>query len=167
MSDRDLRKILQDIIKDLDTGRLRAHRPRRLVRWIGAPVLAVSLGLGVAGCEDRAIGYSDDAGVQVQVDAGSSEDYAAPPVDAATPPVDAGNIFAYGIPPIDVDAGTETLDAGAEEWDGGAYDLYGVPFEGEDASVEDLPPPETLYAAPGYEIEPADAGTSPDPDPDP
>jgi len=176
MSDRDLRRILNDIIEDLDSGRLRPHRPRRLVRWIGGPALAASLGLGLGlgatGCDDRAIGYAEDAGVhQVdtgvhqadtgmhQVDAGSTEDYAAPPVDA-------GGIYAYGIPPMVEDAGAEAIDAGAEEWDGGAYDLYGVPFEGEDAAVD--PPPEAMYAAPDMEIEPSpDAGPAPDPDPDP
>ena len=71
MSDRDLRRILNEIIDDLDSGRLHAPRPRRLMRWLGAPVLAASLGLGVAGCEDRAIGYVDDAEVQ-QIDAGHS-----------------------------------------------------------------------------------------------
>ena len=56
------------------------------------------------------------------------------------------------------------MDAGAEEWDGGAYDLYGVPFQGEDASLD--PPPEALYSAPGFQID-QDAGSPPDPDPDP
>jgi len=153
MSDRDLRQILNDIIDDLDTGRLRAHRPRRLLRWLGAPVLAATLGLGGAGCEDRAIGYAEDAGVQ-QMDAASHE-------DAAVQQVDAGSIFAYGIPPMD-DAGAEAMDAAVEEWDGGAYDLYGVPFEGEDAAVD--PPPEAMYSAPDYELE-VDAGPSPDPVP--
>jgi hypothetical protein len=152
MSDHDLRRILQEIIEDLDAGRLRPARPRRLIRWLGAPVLAASLGLGVAGCNDRALGYADDAGAQV--DAGSNEDYAAPPVDA-------GNIFAYGIPPVLEDAG---VDASAEEWDGGAYDLYGVPFEEADAAVD--PPPEAMYSAPDFEIDP-DAGAAPEPSPTP
>lgn len=153
MSDRDLRRILNEIIDDLDSGRVRAPRPRRLVRWLGAPMLAASLGLGAAGCDDRAIGYVDDAGVQ-QIDAGTTEDYAAPPVDG-------GAIFAYGIPPIEQDAGTPIADAGAEEWDGGDF-MYGVPFDGEDASVD--PPPEAMYAAPGIEFD-LDAGPPPDPDP--
>lgn len=141
MSDGDLRKILNDIIDDLDTGRARVPRPRRLVRWIGAPVLAASVGLGLGGmgCNERAIGHTDDAGVTQQVDSGSSEDYAAPPVDA-------GNVYAYGIPPME-DAGTEAADAEADA---------------------DLDPPNAgLYAAPDIEVEPYDAGTPPDPDPDP
>lgn len=143
MSDRDLRRILNDIIDDLDAGRVRPPRPRRLVRWLGAPVLAASLGLGAAGCDDRAIGYTDDAGVNQQVDSGSSEDYAAPPVDA-------GNIFAYGIPPMDEDASIEDVDAEADA----------------EADAEVDPPFAGLYAAPGYEVEPVDAGAEEETDPE-
>ncbi len=157
MSDRELRRILHDIIDDLDAGRLRAPRPRRFIRWLGAPVLAASLGLGVAGCEDRSIGYTTDAAVE-QVDAGTYEDSTAPQVDG-------GNVFAYGIPPIDEDAGAPSVDADVQQYDGGNMDLYGVPFQGEDAAVD--PPPEALYSAPDFEVEPADDAGTPDPDPRP
>jgi hypothetical protein len=123
MNDADLRTLLDQVIADLDAGRLRppGRRPRGLARRLGPPLLAVGLGLGVAACDGRGLGVvEEDASVQ--------------PVDPQR--VDAGDQPAYVAPEVD----------------GGPMVMYGEPFEPVvDAGVPEPdgePPNASLYAAP-------------------
>ncbi len=132
MSDRELRQILQDVIEDIDSGRVRP--PRRLMRWLGPSALAVSLGVaGAAGCDARPVGVESDGGVAVTVDAGLEQDAEPPRADAqvtpdAQPQLDAGPLVMYGPawPPVDGGA-MEDYGVSPVEPDGGPFDLYGVP----------------------------------------
>jgi hypothetical protein len=146
MSDREIREVLQEVIADIDAGRVdprsparrrrRRERPYLLGRWLGPPLLAASLGVaaaagaGATGCTMRNVGVDEDASGDARVE------------------VDGGNQELYGV--VGPDAG---LDAGV---DGGNIDLYGVIVEDggvaedggelEDAEVDAqiLPP----YASP-------------------
>lgn len=151
MSDFELRRILQDVIEDLDSGRVRLAPRGAWRRAAGAAILAAGLGLGgLSGCTDRAVGVGDDAGARdarVWLDAGPNADYDTPPV------LDAGPMPEYGEP---------FLDAGPNEdysvppvLDGGGDFLYAVP------EVDAAVPPEqidagnaSLYAAPAYGVPP-------------
>ena len=95
MNDHDLRSLLEEVIADLDAGRLRPPG-RRLVRLLGPPLLAVGLGLGAAGCDGRNLGIAeDDAATQPvepqRADAGGQPAYVAPEVDG-------GPVLMYGEP---------------------------------------------------------------------
>lgn len=127
MSDFELRKILRDVMDDLDQGRLRLRG--RVVRKALLPaVMAAGLGLGVAGCDTNSVGNIHDAGPDGQtiVDAA----YMAPDValDAVAP--------AY-MGPI-VDGGTDALAP--------AYMGPEVDAEADDAEVDSGP--HTLYMGP-------------------
>lgn len=129
MSDHELRQVLQDVIDDIDTGRVVPRRGRGLRTLLVGSALAA--GLALAGCQSAQILYGapvTDAAVDARPDDGAMTAYGIPPVDAgldATPTVDAsvdaGPTEDYGAP--DVDAG---IDASAEVDDGGVF-LYGVP----------------------------------------
>lgn len=125
MSDRELRKIVKEVIADIDSGRIRLPRPRwsRLKALLAPPVIAASLGMAAMGCDDRAVGISDDGGVQHHIyDAGEESP------DAARFPD--GDFFpAYGEPfPELTDASTEEPDADEVGLDGGFFGVYSVPF---------------------------------------
>jgi len=115
MSDRELRQVLQDIIEDIDTGRVRPFRGRSLRMILAGSALAAGLALG--GCET------------------AQPVYGVPPNDAYGVPItdarpEGGAVDAYGIPMLDagLDAAPTTdasVDADAG-WDGGIY-LYGAP----------------------------------------
>lgn len=153
MSDRDLRRILSEIIEDFDSGRIRRIRGRlpsgRSVRnVVGSAMIAATLGLGGVACDTRSVGTPTDAGthqdVATQVDSGMDLLYMAPPVDAGPMPeygepfYDAGIMPAYGEPFYD-DAGLTPVDAGdvpaymapvwdaSVELDSGNNLAYGVP----------------------------------------
>ena len=65
MSDREMRDLLNEIISDLASGKLRVRRPSsRLGRIAGPPLLALSLGLGMAACEGNPVGTVRDATVE-------------------------------------------------------------------------------------------------------
>ncbi len=126
MSDRELRQVLQDVIDDIDTGRVIPRRGRPLRTLLIGSALAA--GLALAGCGRPVYGVPDvDATVDAadaQTDDGAMEAYGIPPLDAAwdaspstDASVDAGPTEDYGAP--DVDASTEVDD-------GGVF-LYGVP----------------------------------------
>jgi hypothetical protein len=126
MSDQELRQVLQDVIDDIDTGRLVPRRGRGLRTLLVGSALAA--GLALAGCgvalygvppvDARPdIGATDaygippvDTGVDAtpttdaSVDAGPTEDYGAPDVDASAE-VDDGGVFLYGVPPLPEDEG--------------------------------------------------------------
>lgn len=60
MGDVDLRRILQDTIRDIDKGRIVIKRPRRsLLRRMLAPGL-VAVSMSAACCDGRGIGTTDD-----------------------------------------------------------------------------------------------------------
>ncbi len=157
MSDRDLRKLLNEIIEDFDAGRIRMVR-RRLpgVRnMVGSAMIAATLGLGGVACDTQSVGTSTDAGAQrdaaAQVDAGGDLLYMAPEVDAGPMPeyaepfmdggimpaygepfYDDGGIYEYASPPIDAGEAPAYMgpfpDASVEEEeDGGFNTAYGVP----------------------------------------
>lgn len=120
MSDRDLRRILEEVIEEIDRGKLRPLAPARLRGKIGGAVLAAALGLGVAACNGRVVGTVTDGGGLPDVAQLDRPDAAqTDPPDAevvADAAVDSGPLTAYGIPQVDagdVDAGTVvTLDGG-------------------------------------------------------
>lgn len=157
MSDRDLRRILNEIIEDFDTGRIRTirrHLPT-VRNVVGSAVIAVGLGLGGVACDTQSVGSATDAGTQqdaaAQIDGGGDLLYMAPMVDAGPMPeyaepfydggimpaygepfYDDGGIYEYASPPID--AGdmpaymAPYIDASVEpEEDGGVNTAYGVP----------------------------------------
>ncbi|MFH2006932.1 MAG: hypothetical protein ABI333_10145 [bacterium] len=123
MSDSDLRKILRDVIDEVDGGRLKLWRPIQAVRRLALPaVLAASI--GGAACDSEAVGTPQDARPDVWnyvSDAyGVPFDAWVPPQDGAIYPdadltddagaaddaevIDDGSIFLYmGPPPIDPD----------------------------------------------------------------
>jgi hypothetical protein len=141
MSDQELRKVLQDVMEEIDSGRLRPLRPKRLRGTLRGAILAAALGLSTAACGGRAVGGDPDAGTQPhpdvatqQLDAGTQQpDAATVQLDAGEPQVDSGPLTAYGIP--EVDAGTVVL------LDGGATNLYlAVMFDGGDVEALDAGP---------------------------
>lgn len=130
MSDYELRRILHDVIREIDEGRLRTpfqNLARRLGRAVAPPLVAAAIGLGTMACDDRALGYDPDASVSSTADASVQRDAetiapdAQPQLDAGSvlmygePWLDAGAMDDYGVPPVEPDAGD--MNAG----------LYGVP----------------------------------------
>lgn len=106
MSDFELRKILRDVMDDLDRGRLRLRN--RVTRGAVIPaVLAAGLGLGVAACDTNSVGSAQDARPDVYnyVDAA----YAVPDValDAVAPaymgPIVDGGVDAIVVTDANVD----------------------------------------------------------------
>lgn len=130
MSECDLRRILHEVICDIDAGRVDPRpRRRRLSRWLGPPLVAATIGItGAAGCDSRAVGTQEDAAL----DAGASEVYGVVPSDARIDtgtyidtgiPTDSGNVDLYGM--VIEDAGLDDAQV-----DSGNVDLYGVPLYG-------------------------------------
>jgi len=77
MSDREMRRILLEVLWDVEAGRLRLPRAARLLRRAVLPaVLGASLGL--AACDSEPVGRAGDAAV---LDARSPD--AGPQADAA------------------------------------------------------------------------------------
>ena len=99
MSDRDLRQVLEEVMADIDAGRLQVgprRRWRRLKAALGGSALALSLSLGMASCNMPVAAYGvppTDAGV----DAGADVD-GGPVVDYGVPEVDGGAMPEYGSP---------------------------------------------------------------------
>jgi len=114
MSDRELRRILTDIIEDLEVGRLRLRSPLRVVRRAILPA-ALAASLGFFACDSEPVGSARDGGVDARADVGPLPDaiYAAPfdaflPEDATVDEdadftdaeaVDSGPIGVYLAPP--------------------------------------------------------------------
>lgn len=123
MSDFELRKILRDVMDDLDQGRLRLRNRVARKALIPAVMAAgLGLGLGMAGCDSDSVGSAQDAGPDVQIIVDAA--YMAPDValDAVAPAymgpiVDGGTDAlapAYMGPEVDaeVDSGPNTLYMG-------------------------------------------------------
>ncbi|MFH2006480.1 MAG: hypothetical protein ABI333_07840 [bacterium] len=128
MSDQDLRKLLEDVIEDIDSGRVQPPcRPRRrLGRLIAGSALVA--GLALAGCDTAQPAYGvpptdaqtmSDSAVSgdAAVDADPVVDYGGPDIDAA---VDSGPVIEYGGPDLDaaVDSGP-VVDYGGPDVDAG------------------------------------------------
>lgn len=163
MSDHELRRILQDVIRDLDEGRLRSPvqgLARRLGRRVAPPLLAAAIGLGGLGglgCDNRAIGYDPDASTgptpEASVDGAVSGDAETSAPDAQ-PQLDAGSVLMYGEPWLDAGA-VDDYGVPPVEPDAGDIDLYGVPPQpGPDAGSAGL------YGVP--EVEPPEEGAGAD-----
>jgi hypothetical protein len=113
MSDFELRKILRDVMDDLDRGRLRLRN--RVARGVVLPAAMVA-GLGLAACDTNAVGPGHDARPDVQniVDAA----YMAPDValDAVAPaymgPIVDGGVDAEVVTDADVDEDADIVDSG-------------------------------------------------------
>ncbi|MDY0001435.1 MAG: hypothetical protein RBU30_09095 [Polyangia bacterium] len=139
MSERDIRKILDEVIADLDAGRV-VPRPRgrlsRLGAALGAPA-ALAVGLAIGGCDEPAVAYGVppvdashlDAGLDARADArpdarlddGATEDYGVPQVDGSLDgSLDDGAVVDYGVPQVDgsLDDGA-VVDYGVPQVDGG------------------------------------------------
>jgi hypothetical protein len=135
MSDTDLRRILDEVIADLDTGRVVLPRPRgfRLGALLAGPALAA--GMALAGCQEPQTLYgvppTDGQVADATVDSGPVVEYAAPDASADAA-LDDGAITLYSAPP----------DSGV--LDGGAVPEYGGPPT--DAGPDGGPVP--LYQAP-------------------
>ena len=126
MSEREMREVLQAVIDDIDTGRLAVPPLRsRLVRYLGPPLVAASLGL--TGCIDRDVEPARDSSTQ---DATIQNDGAQP---AYIAPFD-GAVIEYAAPfdgSVDPDGGVQP--AYIAPFDGAVIE-YAAPF---DAEVED------------------------------
>lgn len=125
MSDREMRRMLLEAIRDMEAGRLSATRPRRwsVRRLLTPPLLAASMGM--AACGGRAVGAVDDATVPRDTSAETDAE------------VDSGPVDLYGI--IIEDAGPEPDAAYMAPFDAGPEPPYMAPFDGG---------PEPDYAAP-------------------
>jgi hypothetical protein len=123
MSDFELRKILRDVMDDLDRGRLRLQS--RVARGVVLPAAMVAglglAGLGLAACDTSSVGNAQDARPDVQniVDAA----YMAPDValdavalDAVAPaymgPIVDGGVDAEAVTDADVDEDADIVDSG-------------------------------------------------------
>jgi hypothetical protein len=154
MSEREMRSILHEVMEDIEQGRLSPPRPSqrrlRLVRVVGPPLMAASLGL--TGCMSTGIGTQDDGGVDgggaAATDARTSDAGAVPPYmgpfDAT---VDGGPTLEYMAPFDATVDGGPTLEYMAP-FDAGPEPDYMAPFDGsveeEDAGFTPLymgPPP--------------------------
>jgi len=135
MSDRELRRLLNEVIDDIETGKVKLPRRGRLARLgvgLGAPA-ALAIGMAMAGCDPPTAAYGvppvdagvHDAGPDAEVDAGPVIEYGGPEIDAA---VDDGAVVDYGVPPVDgsLDDGA-VVDYGVPPVDGGAMPEYGSP----------------------------------------
>lgn len=129
MSDREMRRLLNDVIADIEAGRV---NPRRRLGRLGALLGggAIAATMALTGCFEASPAYGvppTDSTVQYDgdVDAGPVIEYGGPDIDAA---VDAGPVVDYGGPDIDaaVDAGP-VVDYGGPDIDGGAVPEYGSP----------------------------------------
>jgi len=156
MSDYELRRILLDVIRDIDEGRVRTpvqNLARRLGRAVAPPLVAAAIGLGTMACDDRALGYDPDASTSPTADASVQRDAETTAPDAQ-PQLDAGSVLMYGEPWLDAgavdDYGVPPIEADAAD-----IDLYGVPPQpGPDAGSAGL------YGVP--EVEPPEEGTDGD-----
>lgn len=128
MNDAEMRALLEDVISDLDAGRVALPRPRRrLLRYLGPPLLAASLGM--VGCSQDALEPPQDGATQtdatVDPDGGFVPEYMAP--------FDAGPDLLYMAPfdgSVAIDGGAvpeymAVFDASTEiDEDAGAMPLY-------------------------------------------
>ena len=139
MSDREMRQVLQAVIEDIDSGRVAVPRPRgRLLRYLGPPLIAASLGM--AACGDTGVAPLTDASAQdATVEDGG-------PQPAYIAPFDGGPVLEYMAP----------FDAEVKE-DGGVQPAYIAPFDGstplDDGAVME-------YMAP-FDAEAEDGGAIP------
>lgn len=119
MNDNDLRRMLKDVIEEIDSGRITLKRPgssllRRLLRP-GILAASLSLGMGAAGCDTRSVGSPYDGTVQQDVYNSPDAAYMAPFDAAYMAPFDAGP---------QPDAGLSDAAVEDAEIDGGMVVLY-------------------------------------------
>ena len=128
MSDQELRTLLEDVIEDIDAGRVRPPcRPRRrLGRLIAGSALVA--GLALAGCDTAQPAYGappTDAETMLdstvsgdaEVDADPVVDYGGPDIDAG---LDSGAVIEYGGPDVDAEVdGGPVVDYGGPDIDAG------------------------------------------------
>ncbi len=128
MNDRDMRELLQEIIDDVDQGRVRVTRPR--VLKTAGTVLAAAAALGIAACsgpakrdardpgDNRPAPAQVDAGTQAaEPDAAANNDPTPKPPDMQPPPP----VPAYGVPV------TQPRPPKRRPLDPGPQPEYGVP----------------------------------------
>jgi hypothetical protein len=125
MNDEILRALLQEIIDDVDAGRIAILKPRAVTGLVGGSVLAVALGLGA--CSGGGTPAARDPGTArpAAVDATTAASRPAPP-----PPMDMGPQPEYAAPaPMGVDMGPQPEYGGPPVMrvDPGTYAEYGVP----------------------------------------
>ncbi|MFH2009593.1 MAG: hypothetical protein ABI333_23575 [bacterium] len=122
MSEREIRKILNEVCEDLDAGRVR-QRWLRFGRLgtLGPVLLAVGMSAGALGCHAQSIGTEQDA--SQQRDAAIERD-AFIQRDAAVY-YDDGAVVTYGIPDVDAEIDLDAdLDA---EIDAEGTAIYSAP----------------------------------------
>lgn len=90
MSDREMRLILESVIDDIDSGKLRVIRQHpRFLKKLGAPALAAMIALSAGACMEYAAPEYGvppvDAAVDASMDADISEVDADPSVDYMAP----------------------------------------------------------------------------------
>ena len=94
MDDRELRELLQEIIDDVDEGRVEVEKPRTL--RIAGPILAAAI--GIAGCAGAGTTKTpdppDNRPRTQQVDAGAKQGEPQPPAMRRDP----APVPAYGVP---------------------------------------------------------------------
>lgn len=100
MSDREMRELLEAVIDDIESGRVKVRRAGRLGRLVGTGLVAATVGLS-GGCTETAVGTGTDAAPQS--DAASQRDAQ----------VDDGAVDLYGIW-MDDAAVSEDAEADAE-----------------------------------------------------
>lgn len=140
MSETEIRRILSEVIGDIDAGRVILPRPRglRLGALLAGPALAA--GLALAGCERAVEAYGvppvDSEVTDAAFDGGFDALYAAPwDARVDTGVLDGGAMTEYAGPPVDDGAAPEyavITDGGTPdaEVDSGSEPLYWAPPPG-------------------------------------
>jgi hypothetical protein len=85
MSEREIRKVLEQFCEDVDAGRVKVSRMGRIRKLVTPPLLGLTLGMGVA-CES-ASDYGAPMPPRDGGDIGAIADYMAP-ADQYVPPTD-------------------------------------------------------------------------------
>ena len=148
MSEREIRRILNEIIDDFDAGRIHPVRRRlpKVRNFVGSAMIAATLGLGGVACDTQSVGSISDAGVQR---------------DAAAQQIDGGMDLLYMAPMVDAGPMPEY----AEPFDdGGIMPAYGEPFYDDGGVYEYASPPIDAGEAPAYMAPSTDAAVQPDED---
>ncbi len=123
MSDREMRRLLKDVMADIEAGKVKSRRRLgRLGALIGGGAIAATMALSACDTEPApAYGVPPDSTVvqyDADVDAGPVIEYGGPDIDAG---VDASTSV-----DADIDAGP-VVDYGGPDIDAGEMPLYGSP----------------------------------------
>ena len=101
MNYRDAQRLLQQVIADIDAGRLAVVPPPRTIRrTVGSSLMVAALGMGVGACDSATTPTADTAEPPVQDTAGTAVAvYAVDPPPTAEPqPTVVPSAEAYGVP---------------------------------------------------------------------